>query len=156
MIVQKLVKLAAASVLGVFVFPSLAAAENAHVYHGSQCKSAFGEDSGQINSHPFGLRNLTTDTFVTCPLVVDETDNITGTTRVFVHFTGTDDDRFHCTLYSLNGGGFPRQSVSNYRYGTGWMSFSNITSDDYYGSYAMVCALPSGGVINTIWVGEKN
>jgi hypothetical protein len=130
-------------------------AENGHTYNGSQCNSFYGSQAGGFDRYGNGIVNKTgSHSLVICPVTVDEVDKTTGTTQIWVHYTGTGTPS--CTFMSMNGNGTVRQSKSGFRTNTGWMTIPNITSDDFWGSYSMYCGLPPNGVLNTVWVGEKN
>ncbi|MEM7250220.1 MAG: hypothetical protein AAF493_02280 [Pseudomonadota bacterium] len=130
-------------------------AENGHAYNGNHCSAWLGSQSGDFSKGPNGLRNNTPGArYVSCPVVVDEIANTTGTTRQYVYYTGNGTIR--CTLQSNNHNGTALQAQSASRVGTGWIFIPQITADAYWGSYAMWCLLPGYGTINTIWVGEQN
>ena len=130
-------------------------AENGHAYNGSYCDNYFGSQADDFNHQYNGIRNKTSTTrVVSCPVLVDEIANTTGTTKVWVHYTGT--GAVSCYLFSMNPNGSASQTRSGNRTNTGWFSIANITSDNYWGSYSMYCFIPSGGVLNTIWLGAKD
>lgn len=130
------------------------AGENGHAYNGSYCNNYFGSEATQFNHQWDGIRNISAASrYVSCPVIVDEIANTSGTTQVWVHWTGA--GTLSCYLNSKNGSGTNRQTQSNSRVNTGWLSIPNITSDDYWGSYSMYCYLPASGTLNTVWVGEK-
>lgn len=134
---------------------SALAGENGHAYNGSYCKNYFGSQVGDFNYQTNGIRNLSSSTrYINCPVLVDEIANTSGTTRVWLHYTGNGTVR--CTLQSKNGNGTTKQSRSGSRPGTGWFQIPNITADDFWGSYVMYCSLPAAGILNTIWLGENN
>ncbi|MCH9697565.1 MAG: hypothetical protein K0U68_05630 [Gammaproteobacteria bacterium] len=135
-------------------FASNALAENGHAYNGSFCKSRWASQSSSINFHASGITNNSNGSRqITCPIIVDNIQNTQGTTQVWLHQTGS--GRISCTLYSKNGNGTTREFRAGERNGTGWFLIPNITTDDYWGTYSMVCSIPKGSILNTIWVGEK-
>lgn len=149
---RALIALFAAAALAVSGY---ATAENGHAYNGSYCDNYYGSQAGSFDHQHNGIRNaLNSNAYVSCPVLVDEINVTTGTSRVWAHYTGTGTVR--CTMFSKNGNGSTRQSVVGSRVNTGWFSIASITSDDYWGSYSMYCLLPARGVLNTIWVGEDS
>jgi hypothetical protein len=136
-----------------------ARAENGHNYNGSYCKAYFGGADTDVLDHTiYGIYNSSTRTrYISCPVLVDEVANTTGTTYVWVHFrANVASDTIWCSLRSMNGNGSVRQSMSASRTGTGWFRIANITNDDRWGSYAMYCRLPGRGRLNTIALAERN
>jgi hypothetical protein len=135
-----------------------AAAENGHAYNGSYCNAYFGSQAANFYHQYNGTYNASTaGTYISCPVLVDEIANTTGTTQVWVHWTANAAaDTISCYLFSMNGNGTIRQSQGAGKAGSGWFGISNLTTDDYWGSYSMYCYLPRYGNINTIWLGEKD
>jgi len=130
-------------------------AENGHAYNGSYCDNYYGSQAGSFNHQHNGIRNNdAAGRYVSCPVIVDEIANTNGTTRVWVHYSGNGTVR--CTMFNKNPNGSTRQSRSGSRVNSGWFSIPTFSSDNYWGSYSMYCYLPSKGMLNTIWVGEKN
>ena len=129
-------------------------AENGHGYNGSYCTNYIATDSAKVAHQYNGLRNASTGTvYVTCPVEVDEVAVTTGTSRVWVHYSGT--GTLSCYMYAMNGDGSTHQT--KYASGTsGWINIPNITSEDYWGSTVIWCSLPANGVINTVWFGENS
>jgi hypothetical protein len=152
---MKGITLAALAGIGFIATSGHALAENGHAYNGSYCDNYYGSQASAFDHQFNGIRNASgAYAYVSCPVVVDEIDNTAGTTQIWVHYTGT--GTISCSFFSMNGNGTIRQSQSASRVNTGWFSIPNITTDDYWGSYSMYCGLPANGVLNTIWVGEKN
>ncbi len=121
---MKRIGLTLLSVLGLMMCPS-AFAENAHAYSGSYCRASSGQQSGDF-SYSGGTYNRASQVrLVTCPILVDEIAKTSGTTRVWVHFSGS--GNFSCWLYSRNANGTTRQLRIGHRTGTGWLSIPNIT-----------------------------
>lgn len=141
--------------LGSLALYSHAHAENGHAYNGSYCDNYYGSKVGDFNHQHNGIKNnASSGRYISCPIIVDEIAKTTGTTRVWLYYTGN--GTISCTMFSKNHDGSTRQSRSGSRTNTGWFQIPEITSDNYWGSYSMYCYLPSHGVLNTIWVGEKN
>lgn len=142
-------------IIGTFFFISgNVFAENGHAYNGSFCTASLGSQAANFD-FLFGIRNVSgSRRIVSCPVVVDEIANTSGTNRVWVYFSGGGTVR--CSLYSMNGNGTIRQARSGSRTNSGWLSIPNITTDDFWGSYAMYCDIPNNGSIETVWVGENN
>lgn len=140
--------------LGLAFVSANASAENAHTYNGSFCKSYIDSQSGDLQAGTYMQNNSSSTRYVVCPVVVDEISNTGGTSRVYAHVTGS--GSFYCYLYSMNAGGSVRQFKSANRSNTGWIYLPDITTDDYYGSYSMICTLPGRGRLDTVWVAEKN
>ena len=137
-----------------FGLTGTASAENGHAYNGSYCNSYYGNQASYFNSQYNGIRNTTNVArYISCPVVVDEIANTSGTTRVYVHYTGS--GTIKCGLYSMYGAGAVKQSKWASRSGTGWVYMPNLTTDDYWGSYSMHCLVPANGTVNTIWLGER-
>lgn len=130
-------------------------AENAHSYNGSYCTNYIATDSNKVAHQYNGLRNTSAGSlYVTCPVAVDEVAVTTGTSRVWVHYSGT--GTLSCNLYSMNGIGSINQSKFASVTNTNWMNIPNLTSEDFWGSSVIYCNLPANGVINTVWFGENN
>jgi hypothetical protein len=148
----------ALAVLALATLTGSAAAENGHAYNGSYCKPYFGNTAANFYHQYNGTYNATNSgQYVSCPVLVDEIANTTGTTQVWLYWTASaSTDAISCSLYSLNGDGTARQAQSASKTGTGWFSIPNLTSDDYWGSYSMYCYLPKFSNLNTIWLGEKD
>lgn len=131
-----------------------AAADNAQGYNGSYCSNYYGSQATSVNHQYNGIYNLSAGgLYVSCPVIVDEVSNTTGTNWAWVHYTGA--NTVSCSLFSMNGNGSIRQSQSASRAGTGWFQIPNLTTDDFWGSYSMYCYLPSGGTLNTVHISEK-
>jgi len=152
---MKIIAITAIAALIGLMMSFSALAENGHSYNGSYCDAYFGNQVGDFNRPARGIRNtrLSGTRLVTCPVIVDEIANRQGTTRVRLHYTGG--GRISCTMFSKNGNGTTRQVRTGTRVGTGWFNIQPFTSDAYWGSYSLYCRLPAGGILNTIWVGEK-
>lgn len=135
-----------------------AAAENGHAYNGSYCKSYYGSQAANLYHQHNGTRNVSTaGTYISCPVLVDEIAQTTGTTQVWVYWTAAAaTDTMSCSLFSMNGSGTIRESKFASKTGTGWFAIPNLTTDDYWGSYSMYCYLPKSGNVNTVWLGEKD
>ncbi len=147
--------LASLFVLGGSVVSQQVLAENGHAYNGSYCENYMATDAANVAHQYNGLRNTTgNNRYVTCPIAVDEIAVTTGTTQVWLHYTGA--GTLRCTLNAMNGNGSVRQSKSASRVGTGWVSIPNLTTEDYWGSSVIYCNLPGNGTLNTVWFGEKN
>lgn len=141
--------------LGSFAFYGNAYAENGHAYNGSFCDNYYGSQVGNFNHQHNGIRNNTNSgRYVSCPVIVDEIAKTTGTTRVWLYYSGS--GKISCSMFSKNGNGTTRQSKTGSRTNSGWFSIPAITSDNYWGSYSMYCYLPPKGILKTIWVGEKS
>lgn len=139
---------------GLAMMSATASAENALTYNGSYCKPYFGQQSGNFVFANY-LKNATSSArLVTCPVVVDEISVTSGTTRAYAHVSGN--GYYYCLLYSVNRDGTIRQSKTATRHGTGWLYLPDITTDDYFGSYTMICNLPGYGRLDTVWIGEKS
>lgn len=152
---MKSITLISLAALGVFSLYGNAYAENGHAYNGSYCDAYFGSQAGDFNHRFNGIRNnASSGRYVSCPVIVDEINNTAGTTRVWLHYTGS--GTVSCTLFSMRGNGTSLQSKTKSRVNTGGFQIPDITSDDFWGSYSMYCLLPAKGILNTIWVGEKN
>jgi len=154
-------KRALSTALAIVAFAALtgtASAENGHAYNGSYCKTYYGSQSGDFNHQYNGIvNNGTSGRYISCPVLVDEIDATTGTTRVWLNWqTPVASDTISCSLFSMNGNGTIRQSRSASKTGSGWFAISNLTSDDFWGSYSMYCYLPRSGTLSTIWLGEQN
>lgn len=154
---QRIITIACAALIALV---GVAVAENSHSYNGGYCKAFFGSDTGDLSAQGQGMFNPTLSTrLITCPVLVDEISNTTGTTKVWLHWkagAAFPNDTIRCTLMSRNGNGSPRQAKAGSRTGSGWFSIPNITSDDFWGSYTMTCQLPRMATLNTIWIGEQN
>ncbi len=145
----------AAMMITSFGLSGNAMAENGHSYNGSYCKAYNGNQNSFFTHRSNGIRNNSSSTrSIACPVIVDELAKKTGTTRVWLYYTGS--GTVSCTLYNRNGNSVLRQSRSRSRVNTGWFRIPNLTSDSFWGTYSMVCSIPSGGTLNTIWVGEQN
>jgi len=137
------------------VLSQQAFAENGHAYNGSYCENYLAGTATSMAHQYNGLRNASGATqYITCPIAVDEIAVTTGTTRVWLHYTGG--GSISCTMNAMNANGSVRQSRSNSRAGTGWLNIANLTSEDYWGSSVIYCSLPANGVLNTVWFGEQN
>ncbi|ADJ28217.1 hypothetical protein [Nitrosococcus watsonii] len=124
-------------------------------YNGSYCTHYYGAQAGDFSYQVDGIKNnANAGRYISCPVLVDQVGNIEGTDKAVLYYTGT--GMVSCVLYSQNADGSTRQSRTGSRTNSGWLSIPNITSDDYWGSYSMYCYLPPQGVLNTIWIGEKN
>ncbi len=146
--------LASISVFGCALLTPQVYAENAHAYNGSYCTNYLASDATDVAHQYNGIRNTTgSSLYVTCPVAVDEIAVTSGTSRVWVHYSGS--GTVNCNLYSMNGNGSINQSRSGSRSGTGWLSIPNLTSEDYWGSSVIYCSVPAYGVINTVWFGEN-
>jgi hypothetical protein len=84
---------------------------------------------------------------------VDEINDTTGTTRVWLHYRGA--GKITCSLYSKFGNGSNYEVKTGMRVGTGWFRIPNITKDRFWGNYTIFCTIPGQGTLNTIWLGEK-
>lgn len=148
----------ALAVLMLVTLAGVAAAENGHAYNGSYCKPYYGSQAANLYHQYNGTYNASAaGTYISCPVLVDEIVNTTGTTQVWVYWTASAAaDTISCSLYSMNGNGTARQGQFGSKAGSGWLAMPNLTTDDYWGSYSMYCYLPRNGNINTIWLGEKN
>lgn len=153
---HKTLACSAALVLGTAgALPEVANAENGHSYNGASCTAYYGSQKTLFDSYTTGIRNATNAArWVNCPVIVDEIARTTGTTRTWIHVTGK--GSFRCYLISRNGNSGPRQSKSGARTNTGWLNIPALTTDDYWGSYSLYCQIPAYGLINTIWIGEKD
>lgn len=145
--------LTSAMVLGaVLAATQVQAADNRQNYNGSYCDAYYGSQVSRIDRQYNGARNNSTaGTYVSCPLIVDEANNVTGTNNVWFHTSAANTS---CVLFSMNGNGASRQTQSKSG-GPGWVNIANLTSDDYWGSYSMYCYLPAGATLNTISISEK-
>lgn len=140
---------------GIFVFYGNAYAEDGKSYNGSYCDNYYGSQAGDFSHQIDGIKNnASAGRYISCPVLVDQVGNIEGTDTVALYYTGT--GTVSCALFSQNANGSTRQSRTGSRANSGWFFIPNITSDDYWGSYSMYCYLPPQGVLNTIWLGEKN
>lgn len=129
------------------------AADNRQNYNGSYCDSYYGTQAGSINHQYNGIRNnAASGLYVSCPVIVDEASNTTGTNNIWVHWSGA--GTLSCTLFSMNGNGTSLQSRSASGV-AGWVNIANLTADDYWGSYSMYCYLPASATLNTISISEK-
>lgn len=150
---MKQVILSSAMVLGAVLASSPLHAENGHNYNGSYCGAYYGSDNSKLNRQINGVYNTSSSgVYVSCPVIEDEIDNTSGTQRVWFHTSAANTT---CVLYSMNGNGTARQAQAKAG-GPGWVNIANLTSDDYWGSYAMYCYLPAGGTLNTIFLGERS
>lgn len=139
--------------LGSFALYGNAYADNRHVYNGSYCDNYFGSQVGDFNHQRNGIRNTAASPrLVSCPILVDEVDNLGGTISVWVHYTGA--FTANCALHSMNGTGAVLQTVVGAS--NGWFQMPNITVENLFSSYFLECTLPAGGVLNTIRVDENN
>ena len=129
-------------------------ASNQHNYNGNYCSSYYPNQSNDFKRLISGLRNNTGNSrWVSCPVLVDETHKTTGTSRVYVMYTGK--GPLTCILYSLRSNGTILQHKSHTVY-QGWLELPNITVDDEFGSYTLNCNIPPYAVLNTISFREKN
>lgn len=147
--------LSAVAVGGLAILSQAAsAADDKVAYNGSYCSEYYGSNSASFNHQYNGIHNNSASTlYVSCPVIVDEVNNVTGTNSVWIYYTGA--NTLSCTLRSMNFNGAIRQSMSANRVGTGWLQIPNITTDDIWGSYSMYCSVPSAGTVNTIVISEK-
>jgi hypothetical protein len=156
---KRVVSIALAA-LAVAILAGAAAAEDSKSYNGSYCKAFFGGDTGNLVHGRNGMFNSAGFAIsITCPIVVDQVANTggTGTTQPCVHWTAnTASDRLSCTLFSMNADGNVRQSQFADKTGSGWLIFANLTTDDKFGSYSIVCSLPGRGTVNTLWIAERD
>ena len=155
----RFVSIAPAALLAT-VFLSPASAADSKAYSGTYCKPALTSERNVDYplGAPYGIRNNNGFTVpIICPILQDSVDNTGGTSSAFVHWTARySSDRIVCALKSLNADGSVRQQFFGERIGTGWVSFpGQITSDDKYGSYVVDCQLFALGMVNTIWIEEK-
>lgn len=144
--------------VAIFAISGSANAENGHAYNGSYCNPYFGNQSADFNHQWDGLSNTSTGSrWVSCPVVVDEIANLTGTSRIWVRWDdGGAGSTLTCYLYAMNVNADVGQSQSASDVGGGWFSIPNITTDDFWGNYILYCYLPNRGVLNTVWLGENN
>lgn len=132
-----------------------ALAGNGHAYNGSYCNPYYGTQSDSFEHRQNGIKNTSSSTkYISCPVIVDEIANTTGTHQTTLHYTGP--GTVSCIMFNQHGIGSTRQTQSGTRAGTGWFTIPGFTSDVWGGTYSMYCSLPSGGTLNTIWVNEKN
>jgi hypothetical protein len=145
----------ALAAVGLLAMSGAAMALNQSSYNGSYCSSYFASDAGSFARNLYGIYNRTSkDLWVSCPVIVDEVVNTTGTSTTNVYYSGR--GTIYCRLYSLNYNGRVRQSTSYTRSGTGWLYIPGLTSDDGLGSYKILCRLPGYGMINTIRLNERD
>lgn len=129
------------------------AADNRQNYNGSYCDAYYGSQVGNINHQYNGAKNTTASgMYISCPVIVDEASNTTGTNNVWVYWTGA--GTLSCSLFSMSGSGSSLQSQSASG-AAGWINIPNLTTDDYWGSYSMYCYLPGSATLNTISISEK-
>lgn len=155
---MKAITLATLAALGLLTMSSNAFANDTHGYNGSYCKAYYGSQAAKFDHLEEGIRN-NADYYlmVSCPVLANSVYNTSGTAQVYVHWTGRSSGTVgtvSCFLYSRNGNGTPRESKSASRSSTGWLYIANLTSDDVYGSYSMVCGLPARSTLNTIFLEE--
>lgn len=150
---MKNIILASTLMLGaVMASTQVQAADNRQNYNGSYCDAYAGSQSGSLVRQPNGIRNISNGAVrVTCPVIVDEVVNVTGTNHVWFH---TSSANTSCVLYSMNGNGAVLQTRANAG-GPGWVNIANLTADDIWGSYTMICTLPAGATLNTIAISER-
>jgi len=130
-------------------------AQDTKTYNGSYCSAADGNDVQNVLRNLRGIRNNNANAIrISCPIIEDAVNVVTGTQAVRVHYTGP--GMFVCNLLSMNGNGSVRESRFEARFGTGWINFNpQITTDDFFGTYSMICSLPTNGTLNTIWFRER-
>jgi hypothetical protein len=149
----------AALVAAFFLTPGCFAADS-KVYSGAICKPASPATYYPYVSYPlgphYGILNFNGYTIaIVCPIIQDSVANTSGTSAGKVYWTAANpSDYIVCALKSLNFDGSVRQQVFADRFGTGWMTLPNITTDDMFGAYVVDCQLPTGGMLNTIWIEE--
>ena len=141
--------------VGLLAMAGNAVAGNGHSYNGSYCDNYFTFDSDRFHKTMTGITNAYNDQrVISCPILVDEVGTTTGTSSIWVHFTGI--GRMVCAPYSNSHSGTDARSTYASRTNTGWLKVPNITGDYFLGSYSMYCQLPPGGTLNTIRIIEKN
>ena len=154
---MKTLSLASLVLLGTFgAFTQAQAADNRQLYNGSYCDAMLGTQVGSFTRDNFGIRNNSNVALrITCPVIVDEADNVTGTNGIWVNtsIAGTS-----CTLYSMAANGAGVNAVVQAQVaagGPGWFVIPNIAVDNFWGSYSMICTLPAGGRLNSISIREN-
>jgi len=145
---------ALALTFGVIMSTQAHAADNRVNYNGSYCDAANGSDASKFNKSVAGITNIdSTARIITCPVIMDEVTNTTGTWSILVNVSASTG----CFFVSMNGDGTNRQSQGA-TVSAGWGFIPNITADDtggFGGSYMMFCSLPAGATLHTIAVAEK-
>lgn len=154
---MKTLSLASLMLLGTLgAFTQAQAADNRQLYNGSYCDAMLGTQVGSFTRDNFGIRNNSNGALrITCPVIVDEADNVAGTNGVWFNtsIVGTS-----CTLYSMAANGAGVNAVVQSQFaagGPGWVAIPNIAVDNFWGSYSMICTLPAGGRLNSISIREN-
>jgi hypothetical protein len=141
--------------LGSLALYGNAYAEKVKTYSGSYCGAYFGSQAGDFNHQFNGIMNLAASPrYISCPVIEDSIFHTNGTTKAQLHYTGT--GTVSCVLSSNHPNGSSLETKIGMRTNTGWFTIPGISADDYWGAYSMYCQLPSKGVLNTIWFGEKD
>jgi hypothetical protein len=150
-------------VFSVIAVTTAAGGENGHTYNGSFCKPMGRVREGPVQEIIYnrdGIENTNSPEIppvnIICPILVDEVEPTSGTTRVSVNWsTPNDNSELKCRLFSMTEEGKERQENIKEKTGSGRLTFDNINADDVEGSYVITCELPSLSKLHTIWVGEQ-
>lgn len=124
-------------------------------YNGSFCHPYYGNQAGQFRHISAGIQNRSTTSmrWVTCPAVVDDTDNFfRGTYDPWVYWSGS--GSMLCIFLSINADGSARQSQLASA-GPGQIIIPGVRGHDNPGSYVIACRLPPGAILNVYSVAER-
>lgn len=143
--------------LSMLIFSSLLYSQSAisadrKVLSGATCQPNGGSQVGDFAYYSWGIKNnSTTNRWVTCSGVRDNTFNTNGVVFARVHVAGA--GSYACFLDNVNNSGTLGRWAYGSRTGSG-IIVTNLTSSVSQTPYAFLCRLPANGKLVTTIIDE--